>query len=145
MKPQYEIADIIRRYSKGFYLKYNILGYHKRVLNALENCRTAALGGHVERCDECGEIHISYNSCRNRHCPKCQGAQRDKWIANRLSDVLNCKYFHNVFTISKCLNYYCLHYPKELYDMLFKSSMGKLHSVTKIIPSCKMNNRRRRQ
>ena len=122
MKPQSEIADIIRRYNGEFYFGYNVLDYHKRVLNALENCRTAVLGGHVEQCGECGEIHISYNSCRNRYCPKCQGARRDKWIADRLSDVLDCKYFHNVFTIPQCLNYYCLHYPKEMYNILFKSS-----------------------
>jgi len=102
------------------------LDYHKRVLNALENCRTMALGGHVEQCNECGEIHISYNSCRNRHCPKCQGAQRDKWIESRQKDVLDCKYFHNVFTIPECLNHYCLRYPKEMYDILFKSSKETL-------------------
>ena len=126
MKPQLEIADILRRYSGDFYSQYPVLDYHKRVLNALENCRTATLGGHVEQCSECGEIHISYNSCRNRHCPKCQGSQRDKWIESRLSDVLDCKYFHNVFTIPQCLNYYCLHYPKEMYNLLFKSSKETL-------------------
>ena len=76
MKPQFELADIIRRYAVEFYLQHPVLDCHKRVLNALENCRTPAPGGHVEQCDECGEIHISYNSCRNRHCPKCQGPQR---------------------------------------------------------------------
>ena len=126
MKPQLEIADILRLYVGEFYSQYPVLDYHKRVLNALENCRTATLGGHVEQCDECGEIHISYNSCRNRHCPKCQGSQRDKWIESRLSDVLDCKYFHNVFTIPQCLNYYCLHYSKEMYDLLFKSSKDTL-------------------
>jgi len=126
MKPQFELADIIRRYNSGFYSQYPVLDYHKRVLNALENCRTAALGGHVEQCGECGEIRISYNSCRNRHCPKCQGSQRNRWIKARLSDVLDCKYFHNVFTIPESLNYYCLHYPKEMYNILFKSSKETL-------------------
>ena len=126
MKPPFELADIIRRYEKGFYTQYKVLEYHQRVLHALANCRTSALGGHVEQCDACGEIHISYNSCRNRHCPKCQGARRDKWIASRLSDVLDCKYFHNVFTLPECLNYYCLHYPQAMYDILFKSSKETL-------------------
>ena len=126
MKPQWELADIIRRYNKEFYFQYPVLDYHKRVFNALENCRTAALGGHVEECDECGEIRISYNSCRNRHCPKCQGSQRNMWISSRMSESLNCKYFHNVFTIPESLNYYCLHYPKEMYDILFKSSKETL-------------------
>jgi len=107
-------------------MQYPVLDYHKRVLNALANCRTSVLGGHVEQCDACGEIHISYNSCRNRHCPKCQGAQRNKWIESRLKDVLDCKYFHNVFTVPECLNHYCLHYPKEMYDILFKSSKETL-------------------
>ena len=88
--------------------------------------RTASLGGHVEQCDECGDIRISYNSCRNRHCPKCQGAQRDRWIESRLSEALDCKYFHNVFTLPDGLNYYCLHYPKAMYDILFKSSKETL-------------------
>ena len=126
MKPQFEIAAIIRRYDSDFYLQYPVLEYHQRVLNALSNCRTSALGGHVEQCDTCGEIHISYNSCRNRHCPKCQGAQRDQWIESRQSDVLDCKYFHTVFTIPECLNHYCLHYPQAMYDILFKSSKETL-------------------
>jgi len=131
MKPDYEISAIIRRYKRVFYLKYKVLGYHKWVLNALENCRTAALGGHVEQCVECGEIRISYNSCRNRHCPKCQGAQRDRWIESRQEDVVDCKYFHNVFTIPQCLNYYCLHYPKEMYNILFKASKDTVESFGK--------------
>ena len=100
--------------------------YHRRVLNALENCRTSALGGHVEQCDACGEMRISYNSCRNRHCPKCQGGERDRRIASSQEDVLDCKYFHNVFTLPECLNPYCLKYPKVLYDILFKSSKETL-------------------
>ena len=131
MKPQLELADIIHRYVVDFYLRHSVLDYHKRVLNALENCRTSLLGGHVEQCDACGEVHISYNSCRNRHCPKCQGSQRDRWIETRLSDVLDCKYFHTVFTIPESLNHYCLHYPKELYNILFKSSKDTLECFGK--------------
>jgi hypothetical protein len=126
VKPQYEIADIIGRYSRDFYFRYPVLAYHQRVLNALENCRTVRLGGHVEQCDECGEIRISYNSCRNRHCPKCQGARRARWIESRLSETLDCKYFHVVFTIPECLNPYCLHYPQAMYSLLFKSSQETL-------------------
>ena len=131
MKPQYEIADIIRLYIRDFYLKHNVLEYHQRVLNALLKCRTSKLGGNVEQCEECGEIRISYNSCRNRHCPKCQGAQRNKWIEARLSDVLACKYFHTVFTIPETLNFYCLHYPKEMYNILFESSKETLECFGK--------------
>ena len=126
MKPQYELADIIRRYKIDFYSGYKVLAHHKRVLKALEKCRTVALGGHVEQCDECGDLRISYNSCRNRHCPKCQGIQRNKWIKARLSESLDCKYFHTVFTIPDSLNYYCMHYPKAMYSILFKSSRETL-------------------
>ena len=128
MKPRYEVADVIRRYGEAFHAQRPVLDYHRRVLNALENCRTSSLGGHVEKCDACGEMRISYNSCRNRHCPKCQGAERDRWIASRQEDVLDCKYFHNVFTLPECLNRYCLKYPKALYDILFKSSKETLES-----------------
>jgi len=131
MQPQFEVAEIIRRNDSGFYDQYPVLEYHKRVLNALSNCRTSSLGGHVEACDTCGGIHVSYNSCRNRHCPKCQGAQRDNRIESRQDDVLACKYFHNVFTIPDCLNFYCLHYAKEMYDILFKSSKETLESFGK--------------
>jgi hypothetical protein len=143
MKPQHEIAAIIRRYDSDFYLQYPVLDYHKRVLNALSNCRTSALGGHVERCDKCGNIHISYNSCRNRNCPKCQGVQRNRWIEDRLWEALDCKYFHNVFTIPECLNYYCLHYPAEMYNILFQSSKETLESFgkdSKYLISTSLNN-----
>lgn len=80
----------------------------------------------MERCSDCGEERIAYNSCRNRHCTKCQGSQRDKWIAARQEDLLGCKYFHVVFTLPAALNEFCMHYPKQLYDMLFRASKDTL-------------------
>jgi len=126
LKPTYEVAQIIRDYGDDFVQKYRPLKQHQRVLNALKICRTAELGGHVERCDKCYHERISYNSCRNRHCPKCQNTNREKWILARKADVLECTYFHVVFTLPQALNAYCLKYPKELYEFLFQASKETL-------------------
>ena len=91
----------------------------RRTLSALQRCRSASLGGHVDRCDHCGHIRISYNSCRNRHCPKCQNTQREAWIENRKRDLLPVPYFHVVFTVPDKLNGLFKHHPVELYNLLF--------------------------
>jgi hypothetical protein len=122
MRPQHELADIIRQYGGQFDREHEPLGQHKRVLSALAKCRTAALGGHMDTCDRCGHERLSYNSCRNRHCPKCQGTNRERWILARQQDLLPVTYFHVVFTIPDYLNDFCLHHPKELYDILFQAS-----------------------
>jgi len=95
--------------------------YQQKTLRALKDCRTAALGGHVDACDGCGNISISYNSCRNRHCPKCQGHKREEWIQKRQADLLPCTYFHLVFTLPHGLNGLALHQPAMVYDVLFKA------------------------
>ena len=128
MRPRYELADIVSAYSGRFFAERSVLTYHKKVLSAIERCRTAALGGHVERCDNCGEEHISYNSCRNRHCPKCQNGNRERWIQARQDDLLDCKYFHVVFTLPEALNIFCMHYPEQMYNMLFKASKETLQT-----------------
>ena len=98
------------------------LGIHQqKTLRAIQQCRTAALGGHVDACDGCGNISISYNSCRNRHCPKCQGHKRAEWIAAREADLLPCAYYHSVFTLPQELNVLALQQPKLVYDCLFKA------------------------
>lgn len=126
MRPRYELADILTEYGQDFIAQKQPLKYHQKVLNAISKCRTAALGGHVDRCSDCKHERISYNSCRNRHCPKCQNSNRDRWIAARQADLLDCKYFHVVFTLPERLNLFCLHYPAELYEMLFQSSKETL-------------------
>jgi hypothetical protein len=128
LKPSYEVAQIIRDYGDDFVQKFQPLKQHQRVLNALKICRTAALGGHVERCDneKCQHERIAYNSCRNRHCPKCQTTNRERWILARKEDVLDCTYFHVVFTLPQELNAFCLKYPKELYEILFQVSKETL-------------------
>ena len=94
----------------------------QRTLSALLRCRTSALGGHVDQCDHCGHIRISYNSCRNRHCPKCQNTQREAWIENRKHDLLPVPYFHVVFTVPDKLNCLFLHEPVLMYNLLFQTA-----------------------
>lgn len=118
----YELAEIIRQYKASFTQTHQPLGQHLRVFNALEGCRTAALGGHVQGCDRCGHLRISYNSCRNRHCPKCQQVNKERWIMARQQQLLPVSYFHVVFTLPQQMNTWCLHYPKQMYDLLFAAS-----------------------
>lgn len=105
--------------------------HQQKTIRALQQCRTAALGGHVDACDGCGNISISYNSCRNRHCPKCQGHKRQEWIERREQDLLPCTYYHVVFTLPQELNALALHQPAAVYDALFKSAWGTLHQFGK--------------
>lgn len=91
-------------------------------MSALQRCRTSSLGGHVDKCDQCGHIRISYNSCRNRHCPKCQNTLREEWIENRKRDLIPVPYFHVVFTVPDKLNSLFIHYPVVLYNLLFKAA-----------------------
>jgi len=121
-KPQYELAQVIDDYGEAFIAKYAPLKQHVSVLDAIEKCRTAALGGHVDACDSCSHVRISYNSCRNRHCPKCQGINRERWIAAQEAKLLDATYFHVVFTLPQELNVYCLKHPAALYNLLFQSS-----------------------
>jgi len=121
-KPQFELAQVIRDYGDAFTAKYTPLKQHLSVLNAIQKCRTATLGGHVDQCDSCSHVRISYNSCRNRHCPKCQGVNRERWIAAQEAKLLDATYFHVVFTLPQELNVYCLKHPAALYNLLFASS-----------------------
>ena len=125
-----EVQDILQSY--GDVSKATTNGWQLRTLGALSRCRTAAMGGHIDRCENgCGAIHVSYNSCRNRHCPKCQGHLREQWIENREKDLLNTSYFHVVFTLPSELHGLCLGYPKELYDLLFKVSWSVIRDFGK--------------
>ncbi|MDV4115329.1 IS91 family transposase, partial [Elizabethkingia anophelis] len=129
-QPQYEVADVLNKLGS----KLEDLGLNSwqlRTLSALKKCRTSALGGHIDACDECGNVSISYNSCRNRHCPKCQGKNREKWIGMRENELLPVPYFHVVFTIPDTLNSLALHEPKMLYDFLFESAWETLQTFGK--------------
>jgi hypothetical protein len=97
-----------------------------KTLRAIKLCRTSSLGGHVDACQDCGSIQVSYNSCRNRHCPKCQGHKRAAWIQKRETEILPTTYFHVVFTLPSELNSLAMHQPKSVYDALFESAWQTL-------------------
>jgi hypothetical protein len=122
LKPRYELAQVIDRFNEEFESRNSPNSYVKRTLSALQRCRTSSLGGHVDKCDTCGHIRISYNSCRNRHCPKCQNTQREAWVENRKADLLPVAYFHVVFTVPDKLNGLFLQHPGVLYSLLFASA-----------------------
>lgn len=141
MKSRYELAEIIDWFGEEFEHRHSPNNYIKRTLGALKRCRTSSLGGHVDKCDECGHIRISYNSCRNRHCPKCQNTQREAWVENRKQDLLPVPYFHVVFTVPDKLNSLFLEHPADLYNLLFAStwetiaqfSYTQLHAETGMV------------
>lgn len=123
MRAQYEVAAVIQR--NRHHLHHIVPNSWKlRTLGAIADCRTEALGYHIDECTnvECKQIHISYNSCRNRHCPKCQGHKREEWMQKRESELLNVPYYHVVFTLPEELNRLCLFQPGLMYDALFKTA-----------------------
>jgi len=126
--PPFEVADIIRRHGKSFTEKNRswLTWLQVRVLFAIEHCRTAALGGHLDRCCQCGREAISFNSCRSRHCPKCQTNARNKWLIERGKELLPVKYVHMVFTIPHELSWLALQNKKVVYDLLFRASAATL-------------------
>jgi len=131
-RPPFEVADIIRAAGKSFIEKHRswLTGLHLKVLSAIERCRTAALGGHRDRCTRCGHtVAISYNSCRNRHCPKCQTNARDKWLQARGEELLPVPYVHVVFTLPHELADLALHNKKALYALLFRASAATLLEI----------------
>lgn len=130
-RPQYEVADIFRAYGEEYCKKHKLPVSHLKVIHAIQVCRTAALGGHRERCDSCGYERNAYNSCRNRHCPKCQTMTKARWLEKRKTELLPVKYFHNVFTLPHELNLLALCNKKILYDLLFKAVAKTLEKFAK--------------
>ena len=130
-RPPFEVADIIRAHGDSFVEKSRswLTWLHLRVLSAIEFCRTAALGGHLDRCRQCGHEAISFNSCRSRHCPKCQTNARDKWLAGRSQELLPVNYVHVVFTIPHQLSWLALQNKKVIYDLLFRASAATLQEI----------------
>src|SRR5438105_13214535 len=119
-----EVADVFREHENDFFERWGaVLAPHqKQSFEASCNCRTAALGGHVDQCDQCGHTAISYNSCRDRHCPKCQAMARAKWLAQRESELLPVGYFHVVFTLPQQIGGLALQNAEEIYRILFRSA-----------------------
>lgn len=126
-----EVQDIFRQYGSEYASTHKLPLHILKTIADLQSCRTAELGGHVDECDECGHIRISYNSCRNRHCPKCQTIAKERWLLNRSEDLLPIGYFHIVFTIPSELNYLTLTNQKEMYSVLFKASSETLLELAK--------------
>ena len=128
MKPLYEVAGVLNAHWPEVQQSKKFNSWQLRTLNAVRRCRSAALGAHVDGCSSCGHLRISYNSCRNRHCPKCQGNEREKWIQAREAELLPVPYFHVVFTLPDTLNQLCLHKDKEVYNILFQSAWHVLNT-----------------
>ena len=131
MQPELEVADIFRRHGAAYReLHAGALGrVQLRVMRAIELCRTAALGGHTEQCDACSHIRISYNSCRNRHCPKCQALARAAWLEARQADLLPVPYFHVVFTIPEPIAAIALQNKRVVYNILFRTTAATLRTI----------------
>ena len=130
-RPPLEVADIVRAAGDGFIDRNerHLAWPQLKALRAIRNCRTQALGGHLDRCSACGHEAISYNSCRNRHCPKCQTNAREQWLAKRSEDLLPVPYFHVVFTLPHDLSGLALQNKKLLYDLLFAATAETLLEI----------------
>jgi len=111
--------------------KHKMPVHHLRTLSAIARCRTAELGGHIDQCDSCGHLRISYNSCRNRHCPKCQGLNKEMWIIQQEDMLLPVVYYHVVFTLPHELNLICMYNPRVMYDLLFDSAWHTINTLAK--------------
>lgn len=125
MQPGCEVADIVNQLGDKLE-NIGLNAWQLRTLSAIRKCRTAAMGGHIDACDECGNLSISYNSCGNRHCPKCQGKNRENWIEKREEELLPVPYFHVVFTLPDSMNALAIHQPKLVYDILFEAAWQTL-------------------
>ena len=128
MRPKYELADAIRLFGNGLSDKVRLTPLQQKVLGKIASCRTAVLGGHEEVCDSCGSVRYSYNSCGDRHCPKCQAAKQAFWIEDLMKRTLPVKHYHIIFTVPHVLNGLCLHNPRLYYDLLFASVWHTLRS-----------------
>jgi len=130
-RPQFEVADIFRRYGADYRLQHgaSLSVAQRRVMTAIEVCRTAVLGGHLEQCDRCGHERNAYNSCANRHCPKCQSLARAEWLENRRTELLHTQYFHVVFTVPEQIARIAYQNKKVVYGILFHATAETLRTI----------------
>jgi hypothetical protein len=124
-----ELQHIFSRFADSFLDSHPVHAEGIKAAKAIVNCRTAALGGHVDQCDSCDDVKVSYNSCRNRHCPKCGNLKKEQWILDRTSELLPVPYFHTVFTVPHELNPLFLANPKIMYSLLFKAASETLSKL----------------
>ena len=129
-RPPFEVADIVRQHGDRF-LEHRawVTGQHRRILRAIAQCRTAALGGHRDCCDQCAQSALSYNSCRDRHCPKCLTAARNVWVTARQQELLPVGYVHLVFTVPEPLARLALANKRVIYDLVFRATAATLLQV----------------
>jgi hypothetical protein len=130
-RPPWEVADVFRRWGPTYRARNgpSMSAQQRGVMRAIETCRTAALGGHAEACDQCGVQRISYNSCRNRHCPKCQSLAKARWLEKRLAELLPVEYFHVVFTLPGALAPLALQNKRCVYNILFEATAETLKTI----------------
>jgi len=121
-----EISDILHHHMDDYKAEYPLWPEHRKIVSDILNCRTAHLGGHIERCDTCGAVRITYHSCRNRHCPKCQHMPRERWLEKRKDEILPVSYFHVVFTLPHELNTVILNNKKVTFNILFAAASKTL-------------------
>jgi len=126
-----EVADVFRHFGQAFRDQHgaSLSSARRRAMWAIEHCRTATLGGHVERCSDCGHERVSYNSCRNRSCPKCQGIARAQWLADRQAELLEVPYFHVVFTVPEPIATIAFQNQTVVYDILFRAASETLRRI----------------
>lgn len=130
MRARHEVAHIIKGFNTAYQRENSPSGYVSKTMQALLNCRTSPMGGHVDVCTNCKHTRISYNSCRNRHCTKCQTTNKERWIEHHSERLLPVKYFHVVFTLPHELNGLCIRYPGLLYNLLFESAWQTLNGFS---------------
>jgi hypothetical protein len=130
-RPKLEVADVFRRYGEAYRQEHgaSLSMAQRRVMTAIEVCRTAVLGGHLEQCDHCGHQRNAYNSCSDRHCPKCQSFARFKWLEERQAELLNTQYFHVVFTLPQQIATIAYQNKRELYGILFRATAQTLLTI----------------
>jgi hypothetical protein len=128
-RPPLDVADVFRRYGAAYRDAHVLTGGQRRVMRAIEACRTAALGGHLERCDACGHERPAYDSCRNRHCPKCQALARARWLAARQAELLDTEYFHVVFTVPAAIAAIAFQNKAMVYGILFRTTAETLRTI----------------
>jgi Putative transposase/Transposase zinc-binding domain len=130
-RPRLEVADVFRCYGTDYRLQHgaSMSMAQRRVMTAIEVCRTAVLGGHLEQCDQCGHQRNAYNSCSNRHCPKCQSLARAQWLQDRQSELLDTQYFHVVFTLPEQIATIAYQNKRELYGILFRAAAQSLLTI----------------
>ena len=128
-RPQWEVADIVRDHAPAWRRNHLLNLRQLKALSAIEHCRSSALGGHVIRCEQCHDDQIAYNSCRNRHCPKCQGSTAKRWLDNRQAELLPVAYYHVVFTVPAIIARIAYQNPVLIYDLLFAATAQTLTTI----------------